>query len=90
MANLPIVGCMTPLSIMQDVWNPLGLHLNKKVLKSDKKRPSCGQFTNGRLRDSSKYYTGCMGTIRASLVQKRSKIGQEMAVLQPIYQPEVA
>ena len=80
---------MIPLSIMQDVWDQLGLHLNQKVLKSDKKWPSCGQFTNGRLRDSSKYYAGCMGSIRASFVQKRSKIGQEMAVLQPIYQREV-
>ena len=41
---------MTPVSIMQDVWDPLGLHLS----------------------------------------QKKSKIGQEMAVLQPIYQWEVA
>ena len=49
MANLPNGGCMTPVSIMWDVWNQLGLYLNQKVLKLDKKRPSCGQFTNGRL-----------------------------------------
>ena len=81
---------MTPVSIVQDVWDSLGLHLNQKVLKSDKKRPSCGQFTNGRLRDSSDYHAGCMGSIRASFVQKRFEIGQEMAVLRPIYQREVA
>ena len=50
MANLPMGGCVTPVSIMQDVWDSLGLHLNKK----------------------------------------RSKIRQETAELQPIYQREVA
>ena len=90
MANLPIVGCMTPLSIMQDVWNPLGLYLNQKVLKSDKKGPSHGQFINGRLRDSVEYHAGCMGSIRASFEPKSSKIGQETAELWPIYQREVA
>ena len=81
---------MTPVSIMQDVWDSLGLHLNQKDLKSGKKRLSYCQFTKGRLRDSSEYHAGCMGFIRASLEQKRSKIGQEMAVLRPIYQREVA
>ena len=90
MANLPIVGCVTPVSIMWDVWDPLGLYLNQKVLKLDKERPSCGQFTNGRLRDSSEYPTGCMGSRRASFEPKISKIGQEMAELWPIYQREVA
>ena len=90
MANLPIVGCLTPVSIIRDVWNPLGLYLNQKVLKSGKKGPSCGQFTNGRLPDSSEYHAGCVGFIRTSFVQKRFKIGQEMAVLWPIYQQEVA
>ena len=52
LVNLPMGGCVTPVSVMPDVWDSLGLHLNQKVLKSDKKRPSCGQFTNGRLRDS--------------------------------------
>ena len=28
---------MIPVSIMQDVWDPLGLHLNQKDLKSGKK-----------------------------------------------------
>ena len=81
---------MTPVSIMQDVWDSLGLHLNQKVIKSDKKRPSCGQFTNGRLRDSSEDHVGCMGFIRASFEPKRSKNGQETAELWPIYQREVA
>ena len=57
---------MTPVSIMQDVWDSLGLYLNHKVPKSDKKWLSYGQFTIGRLRDSSEYHTGCMGSIRAS------------------------
>ena len=77
MANLPIVGCMTSLSIMQDVWNPLGLYLNQKVLKWGKKGLSCGQFTDGRLRDSSEYHAGCMGSIRASFVQKKLKLGKK-------------
>ena len=90
MANLPIVGCVTPVSIMWDVWDPLGLYLNQKVLKSGKKRLSYGQFTNERLRDSSENHARCMGTIRGSLEPKRSKIGQETAELWPIYQWEVA
>ena len=78
------------MSIIRDVWDPLGLHLNQKDLKSGKKRLSYGKFTNGRLCDSSEYHAGCVGFIRTSFVQKRFKIGQEMAVLRPIYQQEVA
>ena len=81
---------MTQVSIIRDVWVPLGLHLNQKDLKSEKKRLSFGQFTIGRLRDSSENHAGCMGFIRASFEPKRSKIGQEMAELWPIYQREVA
>ena len=80
---------MTPVSIMPDVWDQLGFHLNPKDLKSSQKWPSYGQFTNGRLRDSSEYHAGCMGSIRASFEPKRSKIGPEMAKLRPIYQREV-
>ena len=90
MANLPMGGCVTQVSIMRDVWEPLGLHLNQKDLKSDKKRLSYSQFTNGRLRDSSNYHVGCMGFIGASFEPKISKIGQETAELWPIYQWEVA
>ena len=81
---------MTQVSIMPDVWNPLGLHLNQKYLKSGKKRLSYGRFTNGRLRDSSEFHARCMGSIRASFEPKRSKIGPEMAELQPFYTWEVA
>ena len=81
---------MIAVSIMQDVWDPLGLHLNQKDLKSGKKQLSYGQFTIGRLRDSSEYHMGCMGSIRASFEPKRSKNGQETAELWPIYQREVA
>ena len=70
---------MTPLSITRDVLDPLGLHLNQKDLKSGKKWLSYGQFTSGRLRDSSEYHTGCMGLIRVSFEPKRSKIGLETA-----------
>ena len=79
MANLPVGGCVTLVSVTQDVRDPLGLHVNQKYLKSGKKRLSFGQFTIGRLRDSSEYHTGCMGSIRASFEPKRSKIGLEMA-----------
>ena len=77
-------------SIIQDVWDPLGLHLNQKDLKSGKKQLSFGQFTIERLHDLSDYHTGCIGSIRASFEPKRSKIGQETAQLWPIYQWEVA
>ena len=72
---------MTQVSIIQEVWDPLGLHLNQKDLKSGKKQLSYGQFTKGRLRDSSEYHAGCMGFIRASFEPKRLKIGQETAEL---------
>ena len=90
MANLPKGGCVTQVSIIREVWDTLGLHLNQKDLKSGKKRLSYGKFTNGRLCDSSEYHAGCVGFIRTSFVQKIFKIGQEMAVLRPIYQQEVA
>ena len=80
---------MTQASIMQDVRDPLGFHLNQKYLKLGQKWPSYDQFTNGRLRDSSEYHAGCMGSIRASFEPKISKIGQETAELWPIYQWEV-
>ena len=81
---------MTLVSITRDVWDPLGLHVNQKYLKSGKKRLSYGQFTKGRLRDSSEYHMGCMGSIRASFEPKISKIRQETAELRPIYHREVA
>ena len=51
MVNLPQGGCVTQVSIIWDVWDPLGLHLNQKDLKSAKKWLSYGQFTKGRLRE---------------------------------------
>ena len=90
MASLPMGGCATSVSIMRDAWDPLGHNLNQKELKSGKKWLSYAQFTNGRLRDSSDYRAGCMGSIRASFEQKRSKIGPEMAKLWLIYTWEVA
>ena len=70
---------MTPVSITGDLWDPLGLHVNQKDLKSGKKRLNYGQFTKERLRDLSEYHTGSMGSIRASFEPKRSKNGQERA-----------
>ena len=81
---------MTQVSIIQEVWDPLGLHLNQKDLKSGKKWLSYGQYTKGRLRDSSEHQTGPMGSFRASFEPKISNIGQEIAELWPIYQREVA
>ena len=80
---------MTQVSSIPNVWNPLGLHLNQKDLKSCKKWLSYGQFTSGRLRDSSKHQVGCMGYVRALFEPKISKIGPEMAELWPNYQREV-
>ena len=76
---------MTPVSIIRGVWDPLGLHLNQKDLKSGKKQLSYGQFTKGRLRDSSEYHAECMGSIRASFEPNISKIGPEMTAARPIY-----
>ena len=70
---------MTPVSIMWDVLDPLGLHWNQKYLKSGKNQLSYGQFTNWRLRNSSECHAGCIGFIKTSLEPKRSKIGQETA-----------
>ena len=81
---------MTPVSITRDVWDPLGLHVIQKDLKSGKKWLSYGQLTSGRLCDSIEHHTGCMGSIRAVFEPKRSKIGHEMAKIWPIYQWEVA
>ena len=81
---------MPPVSILRDVLDPLGKYLNKKDLKSGKKRLCYGQFTSGRLRDSSEYHAGWSGFIRASFEPKSSKIGNEMTKLWPIYQREVA
>ena len=80
---------MTPVSIMQDVWDPLGHHLNKKKFFC-KKWLNYGRFTNGRLHDSCVYHARCMGSIRASFEPKRFKIGQETVDLWPFYQWEVA
>ena len=90
MVNLPMGGCVTPVSMMRDVLDPLGLHLKQKNQKSGKKQLSYGQFTNGRLRDLSEYHAGCMRFFRTSLEPKSSKIGQVTAELWPIYQWEVA
>ena len=81
---------MTQVSIIRDVRDPLGLHLNQNDLKSGKKWLSYGQFTNERLRDSSEYHAGCMGSIRALFEPKSYKIGQETVELWPIYQWEFA
>ena len=81
---------MTQVSIIREVWDPLGLHLNQKDLKSGKKWLSYGQFTNGRLHDSNEYHAGCIGSFRASFEPKISKIGQETAEFWPIYNWEVA
>ena len=53
--------------------------MSQKDLKWGKIWLSFGQFTIGRLRDSSENHAGCMGSIRASFEPKRSKIGLKMA-----------
>ena len=89
MANLPMGGYVTQASIMQNVRDPFGLYLNQKYLKSGQKWLSYGQFTNGRLCDSSECHAGCMGSIGASFEPKSYEIGPEMAKLWPSYQWEV-
>ena len=72
---------MTQASFMRDVRDPLGLHFNRKYLKSGKKWLSYCQFNKGRLRDSSEYNSRCKRYIRASFESKRSEIGPETAEL---------
>ena len=55
---------MTQVSIIRGVWDPLGLHLNQKDLKSGKKWLNyADRFTIGRLHDSNEYHTGCVGPL---------------------------
>ena len=68
---------MTQVSIIWDVWDPLRLHLNPKYLKSGKKRLSYGQFTNGRLRDSSDYHGDVWDSLGLHLNQKDLKLGKK-------------
>ena len=70
---------MTQVSIIWDVWDPLGLHLNQKDVKSGKNWLSCGQFTKGRLLDSGEYQVRCKGSTMASAEPKIFKIGLEMS-----------
>ena len=81
---------MTQAGIMRNVRDPLRIHLNRNYLKLGQKRLSYGQFTDGRVRDSSKFRAERKGSIRASFEPKISKIGQETTELWPIYQWEVA
>ena len=81
---------MTQVGIMWNVRDPLGLYLNQKYLKLGLKRLSYGKFTNWRLRDSSEYHAGCMGSFGDSFELKISKNGLEIAMLRQIYQWEVA
>ena len=75
---------------MQNVRDPLELHLNQKYLKSGKKWLSYGKIANKRLRDSTEYHAECKGSIGASFEPKISEIGPEMAKLRPIFLWEVA
>ena len=68
---------MTSVSIMRDVWDPLGLYLNQKDLKSGKKQLSLGQFPIGRLRDLNEYHTGCIGSLGLHLNQRHLKSGKK-------------
>ena len=58
MANLLMGGCVTQVSIIGDVSDPLGLHWNQKAMKSGQKWLRYGQFIDRRLRDSSEYHCG--------------------------------
>ena len=81
---------MTEPSIIKNVEDPLRLHLSQKYVKCGKKWQSYGQFTKGRLHDSSEYNIGRSRSIGALFEQKRNKIWQKMAQLWLIHQWEVA
>ena len=72
MANLPTKGWVTQDSILPDIRNPLGLHLNHNDLKLGKNWLSSAQFTKGRLPDSSEYHESSQKSIRALFERKRS------------------
>ena len=80
---------MTEPSIIKNVEDPLRLHLSQKYVKCGKKWQSYGQFTKGRLRDSSEYHIGRSRSIGALFEQKRNIIWQKMAELWLIYQEDV-
>ena len=77
MANLPTKGWMTQDSILPDVRNPLGLHLNHNDLKLGKNWLSSAQFTKGRLRDSSEYHERSQKFVRDLFEQKYLKSGKK-------------
>ena len=81
---------MTELSIMKNVEDPLRLHLSQKYVKCGKKWQSYGQFTKGRLHDSTKYHVECRSFVRASFEPKICQMWQEMAELWPIFLMEIA
>ena len=74
---------MIQVSIMQNVRDPLRLHLNQKRSTISKEMAELYPTTNGRSRDCSEYHAGCMGFIRDSFEPKRSKIEQETEELWP-------
>ena len=92
MANLLKGGCVTQVSIMQNVRDPLRLHLNQENVKSAKKWLSYGSLPMGGcvVSGSDQYHIVCGRSFRASIEPKRSKIGQDTAEVWPIYQREVA
>ena len=75
MAKLPMGGCVTPVTITRDVWDPLGLYLNQKDLKSGMKWLRYGQFTSGRLRDSVSIIRDVWDPLGLHLNQKDLKSG---------------
>ena len=68
---------MTQVSIIRGVWDPLGLHLNQKDLKSGKKWLNYGQFTSGRLRDSVSIIRDVWDPLGLHLNQKDLKSGKK-------------
>ena len=51
MANLPNGCCVNPVSIMDNVEDPFGHHLNQRYLKSGEKWQSYLKFAKARLCD---------------------------------------
>ena len=76
---------MTHDSILPDIRNPLGLHLNHKDLKLGKNWLSSAHFTKERLRYLSEYHERSQKSVRALFEPKISKFGQKKADLSPIY-----
>ena len=78
MAILPIVGCVTSVSIMRDVWDPLGLYLNQRDLKLGKKLLNYANLPVGGCVTSVSIIRDVWDPLRLHLNQKCLKSSKKL------------